>query len=45
MKVVIKSLMGRVLTLDAEPGDTVERLKQRLEDKTGEPVQFVRLFY
>lgn len=35
MQIFIKTLTGKTITLDVEAGDTVERVKQLVQDKEG----------
>jgi large subunit ribosomal protein L40e len=35
MQIFIKTLAGKTITLDVNPNDTVERLKQRIEETEG----------
>ena len=35
MQIFIKSLSGKTITLDVEPSDTIQNLKQKIQDKEG----------
>jgi ubiquitin len=35
MKIFIKTLTGKSITLDCDPSDTIESVKQKIQDKEG----------
>lgn len=35
VQIFVKTLMGKTITLEVEPSDTIENVKQRLSDKEG----------
>ena len=45
MLITIKTLSGRKLSLDFEPSQKVEEIKNALQEKEGIPVQQIRLIY
>jgi len=45
MQIFIKTLTGRTLTIDCEPDDTIEFIKQRYKDKEGTPINKIRLIF